>query len=193
MTESEYNEISSMTDEMPDIDPTNDAVSSKRASKTAPKRTSRADVERSSKKLLLDRTTSKVKKVAKSILKPAKTAKTSTKAKTAAVKTRSKGAATARPRTKTVKTVKKTLNTAPKRTKRAALPDGQSKPTRGGKPVKSSWMSRTHARTKADKKAPVMCQRSSKSKIWKRDMVSVPPSQKRDVSCNRCLKVLNAS
>lgn len=147
--------------------------------------------------------------------KPAKTTKTASTAKPA------KKAKTAKKGTKSAKTKKSVISEKKSKAKKVAksgksakksrkvekkvrqqavrerkepptLPAGIHQPTLDGKPLQSSWKSRTHARSAAKSTSPILCQRRKQSQIWKRDLQSVPPGQEELVTCVRCIKVLQA-
>lgn len=131
-------------------------------------------------------------KKAKKVKKVAKAVKVKKVAKTAKPVKPTKPSKPSKP--KVAKVAKATKPEPAKRGRKPLpLPPGLAAPTLKGKPLKSSWKSHIHLRTKHDKKASVLCQNNTKSPIWKRDLVSVPPNQTDRVTCGRCRIILRAS
>lgn len=144
---------------------------------------------------------------AKAVSKPqaATTRKAKARSKSAVkpkhAKAKSKVTATAKGKGKTrkstassrVKTSGKSALKVKTKTKNAkgVLPRGQFPPTRKGVEFYSGWKSRVHGRVQNDKKSSLLCQRNSRTKIWKRDTVSVAPGREKDITCGRCRLVID--
>lgn len=115
--------------------------------------------------------------------KPAKSADRSKSKKAAAGKKATEKKAAAK-KASTSEPVKQPAKRGPEP---KLLPKGQHQPTRNGEAFYSGWKSRVHGRMQSAKDSTVLCQRTSRSEIWTRDLVTVPPGHEKEITCKRCL------